>query len=708
MKVCLVSAPTANDFDDPKILESDAIRMIAEHAPLGILSLAAVLDQNGSPPEIADANRLYYEYCREGKSLREKTDFTNYAAQGIAELPGDFYGFSTICSSYPLTLRMARELKRLRPESVIALGGPQASVVDVETMKAFDFIDFVVRGEAEATLPALLEGLTSHHGFDAVPGITFRRNSEIVRNHNAPPIENLDSLPMPAYHLYPYMEGCRYIALELGRGCPFACSFCSTNDFFRRRFRLKSPERVIAEMRAMRDKYKVTSFDLVHDMFTVDRRKVAEFCNALISSNEDFCWGCSARTDCIDEDLIKLMSKAGCKGIFFGIETGSARLQKIIKKNLDLSEAIQMVKSTDKYKIESAVSLITGFPEETSDDLEGTVHFFMDSLRFDHADPQLCLLAPLAETPIESEHRDELIFDDIISDMSFQGWQQDPVDRQMIAEHKSIFPNFYSVPTPYLDRQVLKELREFLLNGMADLRWLLVGLHQDSGNLLKVFLNWREWRVLNKGEYPDANASSYYASCAFPGEFLEFIRSQYLPTCTKTYLAISTLVEYQEVLDPARRESENETANEEEKAITDCGGLMTGERIPVRKPDVIVAVLRANYKKIIKCLRRKGRLANVPADEVTVVTRPSTENRLEILQLSDHSTELLRLCDGKQSVSEIGEKFLEYAPQVNGVPGVQASVLGLELLRQQGLLVLTSASGVVSEHQRDSFAYQTA
>ena len=90
MKVCLVSAPTANDFDDPKILESDAIRMIAEHAPLGILSLAAVLDQNGSPPEIADANRLYYEYCREEKSLREKTDFTNYAAQRIAELPGDF------------------------------------------------------------------------------------------------------------------------------------------------------------------------------------------------------------------------------------------------------------------------------------------------------------------------------------------------------------------------------------------------------------------------------------------------------------------------------------------------------------------------------------------------------------------------------------------------------------------------------------------
>ena len=135
---------------------------------------------------------------------------------------------------------------------------------------------------------------------------------------------------------------------------------------------------------------------------------------------------------------------------------------------------------------------------------------------------------------------------------------------------------------------------------------------------------------------------------------------------------------------------------------------MTSEQIPVRKPDVIVTVLRANYKKIIKCLRRKGRLANVPADEVTVVTRPSSDNRLEILQLSDHSTELLRLCDGKQSVSEIGERFREYAPQVNGVSGVKASVLGLEILRQQGLLVLTSGSGVVPEQQHETFAYQTA
>ena len=118
----------------------------------------------------------------------------------------------------------------------------------------------------------------------------------------------------------------------------------------------------------------------------------------------------------------------------------------------------------------------------------------MDSLRYDWADPQLCILAPLADTPIYKQHRNDLIFDDVISDMSFQGWKQDPADVKMINDFPEIFPNFYSVPTPFLDRQLIKELREFVLSGMQVFRWLLIGLHQDSGNLLDVFNQWREWR----------------------------------------------------------------------------------------------------------------------------------------------------------------------------------------------------------------------
>ena len=99
-------------------------------------------------------------------------------------------------------------------------------------------------------------------------------------------------------------------------------------------------------MRLVRDVYGITTFDLIHDMFTVDRKRVIAFCEAVIATGEEFYWNCSARTDCIDEEMIAIMARAGCRAIFFGIETGSARLQKIVKKNIDLNDATARIAVT--------------------------------------------------------------------------------------------------------------------------------------------------------------------------------------------------------------------------------------------------------------------------------------------------------------------------------------------------------------------------
>src|SRR5215467_3000007 len=458
MKICLISAPTANQLNGRAVGEADASRIMGELAPVGILSLAAVLEAKGLQPEVVDLNRVYYEWLRD--SNPDKSDFCSFAGDYFAarDFDGfDFFGFSTVCSSYPVTLRIAAEVKRAHPNSVVVLGGPQASVVDIPTMRAFPSIDLVVRGEVEQTLPELVDALGGGSPLAAVPGLTFRQQNEIVRTPDAPLVLDLDALPFPAFHLFPDVRHCRHFPLELGRGCPFSCTFCSTNDFFRRRFRLKSPAHMIAEMRRVRENYGISSFELVHDMFTVDRKRVVEFCEALLESNEEFYWGCSARTDCVDEDLISLMARAGCRGIFFGIESGSPRMQKIIDKGLDLNDSAERVRSCDKLKINTAVSLMAGFPEETLDDLRATAGFFVDSLRYDHADPQLSILAPLAYTPIEQQHKDSLVLDDTLADMSYRGWRQEPQDHAMIAEHPEIFSSFYSVPLPHLEREFLKE-----------------------------------------------------------------------------------------------------------------------------------------------------------------------------------------------------------------------------------------------------------
>ena len=695
MKVCLVSAPTATEFDDPSLAESDAIRMVAEHAPLGILSLAAVLEEGGCTPALVDLNQLYYEWLRGTTGERHRLDFCSFAAERLAPQEVDVCGFSSICSSYPLTLRIITALKARRPDLTVVVGGPQASVVDVSTLKAFPGVDFVVRGEAESTFPWLLDQLD--HGGDAgeVPGITYRRDGEVVRNPNAPPIADLDVLPFPAFHLYPHVDECRYLPLELGRGCPFACSFCSTNDFFRRNFRLKSPARMLADMTRANQTYGIDNFDLVHDMFTVDRKKVAAFCDAILDSGNRFFWGCSARTDCIDEQLIQLMHRAGCRGIFFGIETGSANLQKVIKKRLDLDESRRIIESSTSRGIKTAVSLITGFPEETMADFRDTVAFFMDSLRLDHADPQLCLLAPLAETPIEAQHRGELVFDDIISDMSFQGWRQDPADQELIAANREIFVNFYSVPTPHLDRRFIREFREFVLVAASTFRWLVVGLHQLSGSLVDVFVAWQAWCREGGVGLPGNSVAERYASVQFRRTFLEFVRARYAGA-DKHGRVIALLARYEEMLlEPAADHAAELAAADRQWQLGDA--LIAPDMLPVLAPGVRVLRLPGDYGRVVKSLKRAAPLNRWTAREVTVVARDREGGGgSDILQLSSFSAELLRLCDGARSVDAVAEAFAAVTESVRGVSARSAAIFGLELLRRQGLVVILSAANAAA------------
>ena len=692
MKVCLISAPTANQFDHRAVDEMEAARIMGELAPVGILSLAAVLEATGLQPEVVDLNRVYYSWLQ-GPD-RNKTDFCSFAGAYFAGCDFDFFGFSTVCSSYPLTLRIAAQVKRAHREAVVVLGGPQASVVDVSTMRAFPWIDLVVRGEAEQSLPALLDALTQHSSLAAIPGITFRRNEDggIVRNPDAPLVADLDALPFPAFHLFPDIRFCRHFPLELGRGCPFACTFCSTNDFFRRRFRLKSPEHMIAEMRRVRQTYGINSFELVHDMFTVDRKRVVAFCEALLESKEEFTWGCSARTDCVDEELIALMARAGCRGIFFGIETGSPRLQKIIDKGLDLNDSAERVRSCDKFKIKTAVSLMAGFPEETMNDLRATAAFFVDSLRFDHADPQLSLLAPLADTPIQKQHQDSLLLNDDVADMSYRGWPQGPQDHAMIAAHPEIFSSFYSIPMPFLEPEFLKELRDFLLNGMRAFRRLLLGLHQDSGNVMDVFQSWRVWREKNGVHFAHGARTAYYAQSGFPADFLRFVRLHYIPVAGRATLAMTALVEYEAALLGHGHEPDGIRGNQEQTSDTQTSDGMDETLSPDSRPRLLRGVhvikLPADYQEIVRRLRQRSPLNDIPGHPVQLAIRSTPQGPAEARQLTPLSAELLGLCEGGLTVREIAAEFLQRKIEVPGVPADLVCLAGIEILRQQRLIAL--------------------
>ncbi len=683
--VCLLSALTVADFIDFELVTETHSTTGAQ---LGILTLAAILRKEGFSCQVVNLDDLFLAFLKEqhqsveGEDGRNDEFFLPFVVEHLKTLRFDVFGLSTICSSYPLTLRLAAEIKKINPKSKVVLGGPQASVVDVPTMKAFPCIDFIVRGEADETFHALLMRLATNEGnWENLQGITFRRGDQVVRNANAPVVTNLDALPLPALDLDPHLRKRGGIHLEIGRGCPFACTFCSTNDFFRRNFRLKSPGKMIEEISFIKKEYGINYFSLVHDMYTVDRRKVIAFCEAVRESGEMFTWGCSARTDCIDDDLIRLMGEAGCRGIFFGIETGSQRLQHVIKKNLDLKEAVSRIAFADRCGIDTTVALIVGFPEETRDDLRDTIHFFIDSIRFDHAEPQCSLLAPLAATPIQEQHKDELVYDDLVSDMSQQGWRQDPLEVEMIKSYPDIFPNFYSIPA-LLDRRYVKEVLDFVTYLATWFRWLPVALLQDSGDVLAVFDRWTAWRS-NRSQCDtdeDLGRTPYYSHRRFRSELLEFVKSCYIPEMAAAPAAISAVLAAESLLFSPRHPADRAAMPEVE---------LNPESVPRRSEGLFMLELDVDYSEVIKSLRAGVDLRKIAERQTTVVFTP-LEKQTKVWKMSPLSLQLLALCDGRRSISEIARELSMPDGAFDGIPLDQVCIFGLNQLCKDGLLEFSS------------------
>jgi radical SAM superfamily enzyme YgiQ (UPF0313 family) len=691
-EICLVTALTVSDFIDPD-LTADAHANTG--AQLGVLTLAALLRRQNRKPTVLNLDDLFFEYVDGRTGAKPHETFFSFVAR---RLPNGFevYGLSSICSSYPLTLRLAQEIRKLNPHTRIILGGPQASVVDVATMHAFPCIDIIVRGEADDTFPALLHLLDNQLSeWEKLPGITFRRGDEVIRNPNAPVVENLDRLPLPAFDLDLRIRNRGGVHLEIGRGCPFACTFCSTNDFFRRNFRLKSPSTMVRDITALQKKYGLNYFSLVHDMYTIDRKKVVAFCEAILASGEKFTWGCSARTDCIDDDLLQLMASAGCTGIFFGIETGSQRLQHVINKKLDLDEARQRIEAADCNGIQTTVALIAGFPEETRDDLRDTIHFFIDSLRFDHAEPQCSLLAPLAATPVYDQHKDHLIFDQIFSDMSHQSWQQDQVEIEMIKAHEDIFPNFYAIPTSTLERVYVKEVIDFVTYLATWFRWLPVAILQDSGDLLSVFDHWRRWRVERKpGDADEDNGwTPYYSHRRFHTEFLEFVETCYLPEMANASAAIAALVR-----------SEDAPARDQHKPVVQETNRLDETVIPYKLDSLFIVDLEVDYKELIERLRNKMDLREVSGCDATVVFSNANED-LEVWQLPPLAGILLRLCDGKRTVAQITHEFSLLEIELGDIPAEKACVFGLVQLLEDEVIGLSSAPPIWESNEMPQFSF---
>lgn len=675
MHVCLVTAPTVTEYRSADEWGGDEVRFSALRPQLGILNLAAVLESIGDCPEIVDVNEMYLQFTK--TSISPSPDFAGFLAARIAEHDADLYGFSSICSTYPLTVRVAESLKKLRPNATVVFGGPQASVVDVATLSAFPFVDLVLRGEAEISLPLLIAELATEGRLDRVAGLTYREGPEVRRNGNAPVIADLDALPSPAYHLSRYLEGATVASIELGRGCPFSCTFCSTNDFFRRSFRLRSPVRVLQEMREIAQKRSITHFELVHDMFTVDKKRVIAFCEAMIASGEGFTWSCSARTDCVDEPLLELMARSGCRGVFFGVEAGSRRMQKIIDKHLDPQRAEEIIDVAEKLGISTIVSLITGFPEETWDDVRETLRIFMHSARCPNSGPQLNILAPLAATPIYSLYKNQLVLEELCSDMSHQGLSQNEADLDLIRKNLEIFPNFYLLPMPHLDREALLELREFLTIAVECYRWLLSAIDQTVVDMLGFYLEWRAHRVLARPGLAGSALRRYYVGRDFRSDFMVFVRDHAVGNEQMT----ASLLTAEEAL----VQSTQATVQSGQQILPHQS--LWWNDVPSNTRFTEVIELQCDLQRITEALKSRTRLP-LQRDRCFYAVRQSSHGGRRLTKVSSWLAALIQACDGTRTIEEVVTQLSFHIPEVKDEDKSYVFINLLQQAQNQGVVTI--------------------
>ena len=560
------------------VFNMEELRPIVD-VPLGLLSLATILHSAGHTVKIIDLQMLLV------KGILTFTDDYYYrCGQVILRDAPEMIGFTALCNSYPEALLIAKECRGLAPLVPIIFGGPQATFVDVDTLQEFPWVDAIVRGEGERVILKLVRVIEeqSMHNFkpdtrcqqvntitlelaatnleegvsnlqlpmkkqehrtsisgkvllalNSVPGVTYRaQDGRIVRNADEEYISNLDTLPLLNYDLVDfgeeYFKADMAVPLDVGRGCPYNCRYCSTSLLWRRQFRIKSPERIVAEIKDLHQRFGVKIFKLTHDLFTVNKEIAIQFARLLKETCPEVSWSCSARTTTMDEEILEEFSTSKCQMIFYGIESGSRETLKYFKKNLDPTEALEVVRKTLQKKIKVMTSFIVGAPEENEESVNQTLRLGLQCKVLGATSAHIHVLIPESGTEIYLENRDKLELNlDALEDSMRLANAKAQAELEMIKQYPQIFSTFYTIQNPRLPAHVLHEIEATYNRVMHSFaRTVFVMLREKGWQPLTLLQEWKKWWMARETrKTSDASGTSEVSGRGFTLKRTEVIQS---------------------------------------------------------------------------------------------------------------------------------------------------------------------------------------
>jgi radical SAM superfamily enzyme YgiQ (UPF0313 family) len=374
--------------------------------PLGLMYIASyVRTHRHDDVRIFDI-RLHKQYLKDIENI-------------ISNYKPDIVGISALTLEAPAMFQIAHLVKTIDKSIPIIVGGPHVSSVPEEVIQN-DNIDIAVIGEGEITFKEILEAFEGERALETVDGICFRTDNErlttrfginiqgiyqnsnkklmstdtitidnrttVIKTNDRKYLQELDTLPFPAWDLIEIKSyavhrsmsnvGIRpYMVVFTSRGCPFRCTYC--HNIFGKRFRARSVENVIREMETLITAYSIRDFEIIDDVSNFDKERLKAICNEIINRGWKIrlSFPNGVRTDLLDEETIYLLKRVGTAEMSIAVETASPRLQKLIKKNLNLEKVQKMIDVAAHAGIFLRGFFMIGFPTETEEELKATINF---------------------------------------------------------------------------------------------------------------------------------------------------------------------------------------------------------------------------------------------------------------------------------------------------------------------------------------------
>jgi len=366
--------------------------------PIGLVYIAPIAEERGHHVEILD--------------LALEADPHPILVRKLEEREWDLAGLSCMTPEFEGAEIAARQIKEFDPALPIIFGGQHPTIVPEQAVSQ-DFCDFVCIGEGEETFGHFLDVWSSQGDLSRVPGLAFKdQKRQPFRNGPRPPIDDVDGIPIPAYHLlemdrYAEADSARYTPkykratqIFTSRGCPWHCTYC--HDLFGKRFRARSPENVLREMRLLYDTYRIQEFMVEDDIFNFDMDRAKKICDLIVESGMKVAlqFGNGIRLERMDEELVRKLAAAGTHHVSIAIESASPRIQSLSRKNLKLHMVKDVVGWTRRYRINTLGFFMIGFPGETVEEINMTIRFAC-ATELDEA--LFSIVIPYAGTEIRSQ-----------------------------------------------------------------------------------------------------------------------------------------------------------------------------------------------------------------------------------------------------------------------------------------------------------------